>query len=1438
MEMKQTTEEAMVNKRLTSILKGSHERLTMIQVPTYDWFYSEKSNELFHYSEGVFECYPSRPDGTFFPHPTLKVLEGDAVRVNVALLPNEQGYSITNKLPEANFWRDVTDQKELEELLLQRNKRHLQQIEMEEGPSMRPPISDLCKNFGINPTVDKLLENGTITSEHNISPEMHDWFECVQKSNNEESTPVMGCMTKKQYQKSFRQANEKVSSGGSGLHYTLWKAMAAQDDMAEFLCIMISLPFMYGFACERWLHAIDVMLEKKKGIRKIHMLRIIGLIEADFNTALKFYFAYKMMENAGQDGLTDEQWGGRRNRSSVDAAMLKLLTFECAQIKKATIADTMYDLVACFDRMKARLSNVIAQRALVDKKILIARATVIERLRRSVKTGLGISVCTYGQEDGEKYIDGEVQGKGDVPSLWGKTSDTLLRAHAMGTSGLELKSPDRTKCIKCHNVCFVDDNNGLVSADHDSELPTDEAKDKMQHSAQRWNNIVNIPHQTVAFHKSAWSMAAWEEVKRGELSMSEQDFGPLEIIDHHGGKAVINYLSPKEPNVGLGYRACPNGDHLQLESGFVTPLFESKCTDLVYVEQGWLISLRNRCHAMDATLWIEDAWSPNLQRENDVSLMEQFLRVYSTSRERKDLSACLKYMGVTPLADLADENGREIPACRLTGEWRAESEFEWPRQPRPGKRAWATLRRFLRETLCFNTSAWQPINIEMELSQPLGKWLDVDRNVKYQCYRNEHCLFWREEGTLSIFRRDTRAGYYKYAGEVESLPPKTYPIQCQWVNQDSLWTHRPYRIVNLKSQTLPPGRELMNTINRNARKFPVGSDGSVFHKKQVAAAAWIIASDHDSMTSACFVLCNVSSVSSTRAELEGSFRSLKHIEYLGLEPEETERWIDNLTAVRASDSSFKMKPKNMLDPDADLVLAIQAITKSLTRKDSCKHVYSHQDERKRGMEKEKKREYLAEKRQRIRSVFIDGGMHAPTPEQSSDSESDCSDEPKRELARNGLSDDAHLNNACDIIAKQTAKSFIENDSQPVPQLLNLPYAGSKAMLRIGSTYITSRYDYQIHMAARTGAIRTYCLKRHKWSHSTFKSISWEVVEKSRCAIQSITKLGRSSKLMHDWLPHMHNLGKWTGVSQCPGCKCPNETLRHVFQCPHKLMVETRTKQLAELDKHIGRQVPPRVKSLFKRIILAVSLDMPVSKIGEEIPPELLPTLKARKKIGLLKMLQGFLSRKWIDGMEAYGEKFAPARMKVLFSGLWDIWFEPIWEMRNFILHKTPNKYNQLLESSNEEKLKWYRDNRHELLAFVDRDFVDHSNEEIQAMTQKTKHEWVKRLTSMSESYKEELKLTQVGQRVMTEFIGKSPGTPRRSTPVTPAESPRMTQQTLFDSPELTIKTRPSNRRRKKQEPQQPAKRLVQRTLFETPQPFRRSRRSIEGELFKLIIFII
>jgi hypothetical protein len=134
----------------------------------------------------------------------------------------------------------------------------------------------------------------------------------------------------------------------------------------------------------------------------------------------------------------------------------------------------------------------------------------------------------------------------------------------------------------------------------------------------------------------------------------------------------------------------------------------------------------------------------------------------------------------------------------------------------------------------------------------------------------------------------------------------------------------------------------------------VGSNGSVYIDKKVAAAARIIASDHDHTVKACFVLGNVSSVSSTRAELEGAYRSLKHIDYLGLDPEEVNRWIDNLTgAVKSADVDEYYKHKHMLNPDANVVLAIHHIIRSVKFKDSCHHVYSHQDERERGKVKEK-----------------------------------------------------------------------------------------------------------------------------------------------------------------------------------------------------------------------------------------------------------------------------------------------------------------------------------------------------------------------------------------------------------------------------------------------------------------------------------------------------
>ena len=126
--------------------------------------------------------------------------------------------------------------------------------------------------------------------------------------------------------------------------------------MAEVFAIMMIVPFQYGFVNNRWCRATDVILEKKPGVSKIHQLRIIGLVEPDFNTALKLILAKKMMQNAESSGISGEQWGGRPNRTVIDTEFKKLLTLDYARMTYKTIAMFANDAMACFDRMVLGLS--------------------------------------------------------------------------------------------------------------------------------------------------------------------------------------------------------------------------------------------------------------------------------------------------------------------------------------------------------------------------------------------------------------------------------------------------------------------------------------------------------------------------------------------------------------------------------------------------------------------------------------------------------------------------------------------------------------------------------------------------------------------------------------------------------------------------------------------------------------------------------------------------------------------------------------------------------------------------------------------------------------------------------------------------------------------------------------------------------------------------
>ena len=157
------------------------------------------------------------------------------------------------------------------------------------------------------------------------------------------------------------------------------------------MSVMLSMPFKYGFSVWRLENAVDVMIEKSEGVRKIHLMRIIGLIEADFNCVLKIMYSNRLMTSAETARISPHQWGGRKNRDAPTCATCGLLSFESVRIMKKTIIACSADAASCFDRVCSVYASVLCMKKRMTKSCCKCASQVVCKLHHSVKTNDGVS---------------------------------------------------------------------------------------------------------------------------------------------------------------------------------------------------------------------------------------------------------------------------------------------------------------------------------------------------------------------------------------------------------------------------------------------------------------------------------------------------------------------------------------------------------------------------------------------------------------------------------------------------------------------------------------------------------------------------------------------------------------------------------------------------------------------------------------------------------------------------------------------------------------------------------------------------------------------------------------------------------------------------------------------------------------------------------------
>jgi len=178
-------------------------------------------------------------------------------------------------------WVSITDPQEIAKHVCAVNTKQYNQAQ-------NTPFGygHLLQQFGMNlegkAADDPLQGSFSVDPEVNPLPETHRMLKCL-------SIPLENCtllptiITPEEFQSTCSIVKERTSSSVSGRHVGHYKAAAQDDNHSSIHAAMMSLPYTVSFSPMRWRKIVDVMLEKEPGNPKIHRLRIITLIESDYN---------------------------------------------------------------------------------------------------------------------------------------------------------------------------------------------------------------------------------------------------------------------------------------------------------------------------------------------------------------------------------------------------------------------------------------------------------------------------------------------------------------------------------------------------------------------------------------------------------------------------------------------------------------------------------------------------------------------------------------------------------------------------------------------------------------------------------------------------------------------------------------------------------------------------------------------------------------------------------------------------------------------------------------------------------------------------------------------------------------------------------------------------------------------------------------------------
>ncbi len=222
-----------------------------------------------------------------------------------------------------------------------------------------------------------------------------------------------------------------------------------------------------------------------------------------------------------------------------------------------------------------------------------------------------------------------------------------------------------------------------------------------------------------------------------------------QLFAEQGLAKILLFISHVRQESELGKQLRILVESTQLRVGSAHPILTVTSTPLLYcsTDAPWLLCLRHFLRHINGTIALSDNYIPPKQRQGDVAIMDSFMEYTSSQATQERLNQVRLYLQVFWTSDIVDGSGMHLrraffdnPPCDIT---QPRTQLHWPRQGRPGQKAFNTWRHMLRKVFLTPGSRLLTLSPQYRLQKWIVCHQALPRRWDHVYQHRTHTLFQR-----------------------------------------------------------------------------------------------------------------------------------------------------------------------------------------------------------------------------------------------------------------------------------------------------------------------------------------------------------------------------------------------------------------------------------------------------------------------------------------------------------------------------------------------------------------------------------------------------------------------------------------------------------------------------------------------------------------------